>query len=118
MNPDQILLRELQALRADLSIAVNKIFDAAQIGISDIDGRAGDSRRQDEVSKQQFCAIIESCAFEDLANQRIDTIERRLRGETSSAADAHLLNGPALHGQGLDQAAADALFSDADTPVA
>ncbi len=50
-----------------------------------------------------FLSVLEACAFEDLIGQRL----AQLQGAV--AADG-LENGPARHGQGLDQAAADDLF--------
>ena len=64
----------------------------------------------DEIERL-LCAVLASCAFQDLTGQRLDKIERSLTGAPSRDDDV-LLNGPSLKGAGLDQSEADALFAE------
>jgi hypothetical protein len=119
MTPDQVAMEELDALRLDMAVAVHKIFDAAQSGMARLDAEGDKYFYVYGELKQLFCIVMEACAFEDLANQRINKLEQRLSGASPPASgDARLMNGPALHGHGLDQAAADALFADVHAPGA
>ena len=65
--------------------------------------------------ERALCAILGACAFQDLSGQRLSKIEGWLCGVTSGQGDP-LARGPSLHGDGLDQDAADLLF--AATPMA
>ena len=55
--------------------------------------------------------VLEACAFQDIAGQRLGTVARLLAGLTAPVDP--LLEGPQRAGQGLNQAAADALFGGA-----
>lgn len=59
-----------------------------------------------------FCAILEAASFQDITGQRLTRVEALLQG--ASPAREGLENGPALPGGGLQQQAADAIFSRTD----
>ncbi len=66
--------------------------------------------------------IYTACSFQDITGQRISKVVAVLKEleratgdllgeyEGDTRPDAHLLNGPAKEGEGIDQAAVDALF--------
>jgi hypothetical protein len=106
------VLDELNALGAEISQAADALLFAAEAGLSRLEAaRAGDAAALD-VIEALFCAILEACAFQDLTGQRLSKIERLISGKaaTPTGGEASLLNGPALHGHGLNQAAADAVY--------
>jgi chemotaxis protein CheZ len=118
--------KELEAIVKQTEAATGTIMDAAEAIMS-----ANPAQELIE----HCTRIIEACAFQDLTGQRITkvvstltTVENRLQaletawgGVSDSHAaeardredDAQYLNGPALEGEGHDQAAIDALFDDA-----
>lgn len=100
-------LDEIDALRGETEAAATQILDAAAVGLQLL---ATDPTPAvvDRV-REALRAITAACAFEDLAGQRLSRLRALLEG--SLEADP-LLNGPALPGSGLDQAAADALFAE------
>lgn len=58
-----------------------------------------------------FSDVLEFCAFQDLAGQRLQRLAAMMSGAAADdRPDAALLHGPA-NGNGLDQAQADALFN-------
>ena len=100
-------LTEIEALRSELDAAADAILSAAQRGLAMVSASPLDGDGVGEV----FAEILGLCAFHDLAGQRLERLSKRLAGEAPDRRpDAHLLNGPA-NGDGLDQAAADALFA-------
>ncbi len=99
-------LIEVEAVRSALDVAGDAILSAAQRGLTLSSAAPVDGERLGEI----FAEILALCAFQDLAGQRLDRLTHSLAGEVvDQRPDAHLLNGPA-NGDGLDQAAADALF--------
>jgi hypothetical protein len=111
-------LAELAALRADITEACDAFLSASETALTKLAAaRAGDAQALDALEGLLF-AILEACAFQDITGQRTTRIEHLLAGaiEAKTPRDS-LLNGPQLHGHGLDQQAADALFSgDASCP--
>lgn len=106
-------LAELAALRADITEACDALLSAGETALSKLSAaRAGDDGAFDAL-EGLLCAILEACAFQDITGQRTTRIEQLLAGaqELHQPRDS-LLNGPQLHGQGLSQQAADALFAD------
>lgn len=108
--------REVIALiRADIEQAADAMLAAAEMGLGDVGAaREGQTAALDRVERT-LCAILEACAFQDLAGQRLSRLESLIATTEFGPAPEHdpLLNGPAAPGQGLDQDAADALFNDA-----
>ena len=114
--------KELEAIVKSTEEATGTIMDAAEA----IMGADASEAVMDHCTR-----IIEACAFQDLTGQRITkvvltltTIEDRLHSldtawggvRDAKAAeplgDERFLNGPALEGEGHDQAGIDALFDD------
>ena len=99
-------LIEIEALKSELDAACDALLSAAQTGLE----LAADTPVDGVVVGGLFAEILSLCAFQDLAGQRLDRMAQALAGHAADRRpDAHLLNGPA-NGDGLDQAAADALF--------
>src|ERR1700744_2857395 len=105
-------LAELCAMQAELADAADTILGAAETILAGLD-RAGTGAAE---LRQHCHAAIQACAFRDLVGQRIAKLSGWIDGEVAQDADP-LLNGPATHGHGLDQAGADALFSQSPAPV-
>lgn len=98
----------LAAMRADIDQTAEVLLTTAEAGLSDVAAaKAGDHDALDRL-ELAFTTLLEACAFHDLVGQRLTSLEAEFQGR-SAYADP-LLNGPALAGEGLDQAAADALF--------
>ncbi|MCR8493064.1 hypothetical protein [Brucella anthropi] len=98
----------LAAIRADIDQTAEVLLTTAERGLNDVAAaKAGDCSSLDRL-EQAFTTLLETCAFHDLVGQRLTSLEAEFQGR-SAYADP-LLNGPALAGEGLDQAAADALF--------
>lgn len=108
--------REVIALiRADIEQAADAMLAAAEMGLGDIGAaREGQLSALDRLERT-LCAILEACAFQDLAGQRLSRLESMVATTGFGPEPEHdpLLNGPAAPGQGLDQDAADALFNGA-----
>lgn len=101
-------------IRADIEQAADAMLAAAEMGLSDIAAvRDGQTAALDRIERT-LCAILEACAFQDLAGQRLSRLEGLIADVSIGPGPAGdpLLNGPAAPGQGLDQAAADALLND------
>lgn len=102
-------------IRADIEQAADMMLAAAEMGLRDIAAaREGQTAALDRIERT-LCAILEACAFQDLAGQRLSRLSS-VFGSTQAVADGGdpLLNGPAAPGRGLDQAAADALLAAKD----
>lgn len=114
--------KELEAIVRSTETATGTIMDAAE-AIMNAD--------PSEAVMDHCTKIIEACAFQDLTGQRITKlvqtltfIEDRLSSMNTvwggvldarpeeEAGDERFLNGPALAGEGHDQAGIDALFDD------
>ena len=100
----------LSQIRADIEAAVDVFLEAAAAGLRELPAvSAGDAAAAR--LEAHLLGILEGCAFQDLAGQRLDQLAGMMVPATSPAsATDPLLNGPALKGEGLDQAAADRLF--------
>jgi chemotaxis protein CheZ len=120
--------KELEAIVKSTEAATGTIMDAAE-AIMGADAS--------EATMEHCTRIIEACAFQDLTGQRITkvvhtltTIEQRLLALdtawggvkdaklTDPQGEERFLNGPALEGEGHDQAGIDALFDDAPKTAA
>jgi hypothetical protein len=108
-DPFQIIA----AVRHDIEAAADALLSAAELGLRELGaaraGEAGDLQRVEAT----LWAILEACAFQDLVGQRLSQLEAALghADGTSLQLDGALLNGPAAPGEGLDQAAIDALMN-------
>jgi hypothetical protein len=101
------VLTEIDALRLALEDACDAIMTRAEHGLVMARGEPVEAAAVSDI----FAEIIGLCAFQDLAGQRLTRIAQAFSATPPDLRpDAHLLNGPA-DGDGLDQAAADALFS-------
>lgn len=101
----------LSVVRQEIETAVETILTAATAGLQELPAVSKCDAATAERLERHLLQILESCAFQDLTGQRLEQLGGALRGEPSPARQPDpLLNGPALHGQGLDQAAADRLF--------
>lgn len=99
-------------IRSEIEQAADMMLAAAEMGLRDLAAaREGQPAALDRIERT-LLAILEACAFQDLAGQRLTKLAGALE-TTRLAADGGdpLLNGPAAPGQGLDQAAADALMN-------
>jgi len=106
--------RELIAnIRREIEEAADAMLAAAEKGLRDIESvRGGDAQALDGLERM-LCAILEACAFQDLAGQRLTRLNSMIGAVALGAVGGDpLLEGPQAQGQGLDQAAADALFGD------
>lgn len=112
-------LEIVAAIRLEMEAAVDAILVAVTDGlgaVSDLGPADNAVARRLEAGLLQ---ILEACAFQDLTGQRLSSLAAALNGAKPSATPANplgrtdaLLNGPALAGQGVDQAAADRILSD------
>jgi len=112
-EPRQIIA----GMRRDIEMAAEALLTAAEQGLQDVKAaRDGGPAALDRL-EAKLCAILEACAFQDLVGQRLSQLEAALgaaAGGPSLQLDGGLLNGPAPPGQGLDQAAIDALLGPGD----
>ena len=104
--------------RAEIEQAADILLSAAEKGLRELnDARGGTVAAFDELERS-LCTILETCAFQDLTGQRLSTLEGMLLQVPVRPGDSDpLLNGPALPGAGLDQAAADELLRRTDCSV-
>lgn len=109
MSGGETVQELLAAIRADISLAADSLLSAAEMGLREVQAaREGQTAALDRL-EQVLCALLEACAFQDLAGQRLSKLEACI-DLTARSSDDPLLNGPALQGQGLDQSAIDALM--------
>lgn len=116
MNPPGAIGELIALIRSDIEGAGEAMVSAAEKALRDLAAaRTEDAGEALDRLERTLCAILEACAFQDLAGQRLSKLEALLADTPPNGAAAAdpLLNGPAGPGQGLDQAAADALLEDA-----
>jgi len=127
---------ELDAIVEATEQATSTILDAAE-RMTDVAGRvaaldagSADALAASETISTLTADIFTACSFQDITGQRISKVvdvlkdlEQRLAvllnheidparaAKRPSDPDAHLLNGPAAEGTGIDQDAVDAMFS-------
>lgn len=99
------------AIRGEVEQAADVMLSAAERCLSDLSrARGGEAAAFDRI-EETLCAILEACAFQDLTGQRLSKLEAIMDANSSGViAGDPLLNGPALSGQGIDQAEADRLL--------
>jgi chemotaxis protein CheZ len=113
--------RELEAMLSQSLSSIEAIMTAAEhIMMTMADRPEG----YETLVREKVTEIFVACAFQDITAQRgrrlngiLDSIEQRLSGLSAALAapgqqddDEPALSGPALPGDGNDQAAVDALF--------
>ena len=106
--------RQISVIADELRSAAETIIGAASESLQRIeDAQVGDARHRAAFTldslKPALCAILEACAFQDQAGQRLARLSVTLQGRAASLDP--LLNGPRQPGEGLDQEAADRLFN-------
>ena len=107
---------ELKAVQIEIAEAADAILFATETSLARLsDARSGESGAFDEIERA-LCAILGACAFQDISGQRLFRVESLLTGAATHGRDG-LARGPALGPDKLDQAAADALFAQADDPL-
>jgi len=110
------VLAEIGDIRHILDQAVDQLLSAAEHGLTAVRASPPDLTTLEAV----LTAMLQIASFQDLVDQRLTRVYGLLQAQdvvkptppppTPPPPDADLLNGPALHGSGLDQAAADRLF--------
>lgn len=93
--------------RVGLEQAADAILSAAERGLELIGKARGGGRPPMDELEQLFHTILEACAFEDIANQRLSRLAAG--GVQVIHQPDPLLAGPQLR-RGLDQSAADQVF--------
>jgi hypothetical protein len=105
----------ISTIRAEVEDAADMMLSAAEKGLRDLSSARGGNQDALDSIERTLCAILEACAFQDLTGQRLSKLEGMIgRASIDGGGGDPLLNGPALPGQGLDQAAADHLFGRTD----
>tara|TARA_R110002124_G_scaffold45004_1_gene136563 strand:+ start:5425 stop:5793 length:369 start_codon:yes stop_codon:yes gene_type:complete len=101
----------IATIRREIEEAADVMLTSVETGLEQVAAaREGDDAALDRIQQILF-AILEACAFQDLTGQRLTKLRDMLSAASFEAVEADpLLNGPALAGQGLDQASADALL--------
>lgn len=100
-------LDEIAAIRRLLDETADALMTAAERGMT----LAAEQPLDGPAVTAAFSEVLELCAFQDLAGQRLQRLANSLSGGVMDArADAALLHGPA-NGGGVDQDQADALFN-------
>ncbi len=111
------ILTEIGDIRHILDQAVDQLLSAAEHGLTAVRASPPDLTTLEAV----LTAVLQIASFQDLVDQRLTRVYGLLQAQDvvkptapppppPSPLDADLLNGPALRGSGLDQAAADRLF--------
>ena len=104
-------LELIAAVRGEMEAAADAILTAAERALEALAAARDGETAALEAVEHRLCDILQACAFQDLTGQRLSRLELAVAGVESLAAPADsLLNGPALPGRGLDQAAADRLM--------
>jgi hypothetical protein len=104
----------IRAIRADIEMAAESMLSAAEEGLRQMGGaREGQVGALDKVERI-LCAVLEACAFQDLAGQRLSQLQACVGDVAAPLPADPLLNGPAARGQGVSQSEADALLSGRD----
>jgi chemotaxis regulatin CheY-phosphate phosphatase CheZ len=129
---------ELDTIVKETETATNEIMSAAETIMG---SPAKEAAGYKQAVEAQCMRIIEACSFQDITGQRIRKvvntlkhIEERLdrlqkvwgpdlkdagvNPAEQPQGDKALLHGPQLHGQGINQSAVDAMFTDAPRKAA
>lgn len=105
----------LGLVHSEIEEAVAIILNEAEAALAITAGAQPSDAETTAALNERLTNIMRACMFQDLTGQRLVIVRDMLAGHGTTRTDAfaqdHLLNGPALPGDGLDQAAADALLS-------
>jgi hypothetical protein len=102
----------IDLIRQEIEAAAETMLAVAENGLRALREARENRDGTLDALEQGFQAIMEASAFHDIAGQRLSRLSMLICPTPASVDTADsLLNGPAAPGQGLDQAAADALFS-------
>lgn len=103
----------IRTIRREIEQAVDVILTATEGSLSDLGGAREGSPAPLEALEARLFQILEACAFQDITGQRLSKLDAMItRTDGPDQQSDPLLDGPALLGQGLDQAAADLLVQD------
>lgn len=122
---------ELDAIVAATEGATSAILEAAETmdgvatRVAALDSGSDAAMSEAEIIGELTAEIFTACSFQDITGQRISKVVAVLKelerstsdllgeyeGAVDTRPDAHLLNGPAMEGEGIDQDAVDALFA-------
>jgi hypothetical protein len=98
----------IEGVRAEVDQAADTVFEVQAGAMRELALlRSGDASALERL-ESLLCDLLQACAFQDLVGQRLVKLDRLIDGE---GEEDPLLAGPATPGQGLDQAAADALLN-------
>lgn len=99
----------IETIRDQLDASADAIMTAAESGLRSLAAtRSGEPAAVDAL-ELSLTRILEACAFQDLAGQRLSRLSALIR-DPDTKVDP-LLAGPQTPGQGLSQDAADALMT-------
>jgi len=122
---------ELDAIVEATEGATSSILEAAEkmdeiaTRVAGLDGGSDAALAESETIGELTAEIFTACSFQDITGQRISKVVAVLKELEARTAellgdyspdedtrpDAHLLNGPAAEGEGIDQDAVDAMFA-------
>lgn len=108
----------IKTIRSEVEQAADMMLSAAEKGLRQVGAARGGSAGALDDLENMLLAILEACAFQDLTGQRLSKLDAMIGAiPTGPAGGDPLLNGPALPGQDLNQAAADALMAAPPPPT-
>lgn len=103
-------LAEMEAIRSEIEAAADRLLMIAVSGLELMTAaRSGSVVAMDGVERA-LCDVVQTCSFHDLAGQRLSRLGAILDSADPRQTAGSLMNGPAMAGEGLDQAAADDIF--------
>lgn len=103
----------IRNIRLEIEHAVDVILTATENSLKDLSAVREGAPAPLEALETRLSQIMEACAFQDITGQRLSKLDAILTGATGpDRTGGSLLEGPALMGQGLDQAAADLLVQE------
>ncbi len=99
---------QIRVIAAELNAAAETIISAITLALGHVEDAAKGDAQAFCAIKPTLCLMLEACAFQDIAGQRLTLLMTTLDGR-SDQIDPMLL-GPGGGGEGLSQDAADLLF--------
>jgi hypothetical protein len=108
----------IRTIRSEVEQAADVMLSAAEKGLRDLNTARGGQAAAFDSLERTLLAVLEACAFQDITGQRLSKLDAMIgAAPIGSGGGGVLLNGPALPGQDLDQAAADALMGAPAPPL-